>query len=123
MTQEEIISMAKEITQQFGVRMTDEYGETHGEELYCMGIDDIVEAIKLIAAHEREACAEAEKQERNFCPRCGKRTNDIHTCTPPQLKREPLTDEQISEIAAQGYARWLEFARAIEAAHGIKGEA
>lgn len=21
--------------------------------------------------------------ERNFCPRCGKRTNDIHTCTPP----------------------------------------
>jgi hypothetical protein len=24
------------------------------------------------------------QQERNFCPRCGKRTNDIHTCTPPQ---------------------------------------
>ncbi len=22
--------------------------------------------------------------ERNFCSRCGKRTNDIHTCTPPQ---------------------------------------
>ena len=22
--------------------------------------------------------------ERNFCPRCGKRTADIHTCTPPQ---------------------------------------
>jgi hypothetical protein len=22
----------------------------------------------------------------NFCPRCGKRTNDIHTCTPPQEK-------------------------------------
>ena len=21
--------------------------------------------------------------EQNFCPRCGKRTNDIHTCTPP----------------------------------------
>jgi len=27
---------------------------------------------------KREASAE-----RNFCPRCGKRTNDIHTCTPP----------------------------------------
>jgi hypothetical protein len=25
-------------------------------------------------------------QERNFCERCGKRTNDIHTCTPPQEK-------------------------------------
>jgi len=23
-------------------------------------------------------------QEQNFCSRCGKRTNDIHTCTPPQ---------------------------------------
>lgn len=23
-------------------------------------------------------------REWNFCPRCGKRTNDIHTCTPPQ---------------------------------------
>jgi hypothetical protein len=23
------------------------------------------------------------KEEQNFCSRCGKRTNDIHTCTPP----------------------------------------
>ena len=22
--------------------------------------------------------------EQDFCPRCGKRTKDIHTCTPPQ---------------------------------------
>ena len=30
------------------------------------------------------------QQERNFCPRCGKRTADltvIHTCTPPQEKK------------------------------------
>jgi len=27
----------------------------------------------------------------NFCPRCGKRTNDIHTCTPPQrTEQEPV---------------------------------
>ena len=26
----------------------------------------------------------AQRTEQNFCPRCGKRTNDIHTCTPPQ---------------------------------------
>jgi len=29
----------------------------------------------------------AQREERNFCPRCGKRTQDlttIHTCTPPQ---------------------------------------
>ena len=24
------------------------------------------------------------EQERNFCHRCGKRTKDIHTCTPPR---------------------------------------
>jgi len=34
-----------------------------------------------------QAIAELESQERNFCPRCGKRTNDIHTCTPPQDKK------------------------------------
>jgi hypothetical protein len=27
------------------------------------------------------------EEERNFCPRCGKRTNDIHTCTPPHEER------------------------------------
>jgi len=41
--------------------------------------------------------------EQNFCPRCGKRTNDIHTCTPPQeIYYTPpqrtwigLTDEEV----------------------------
>ena len=32
----------------------------------------------------RQTIAEAEKQDHNFCSRCGKRTNDIHTCTPPR---------------------------------------
>ena len=39
-----------------------------------------------------EELAEKEDEsqlERNFCPRCGKRTNDIHTCTPPQ-RTEPV---------------------------------
>jgi hypothetical protein len=37
----------------------------------------------------KQAIAELESQERNFCPRCGKRTADltvIHTCTPPMEK-------------------------------------
>ena len=29
----------------------------------------------------KEALAQTEH---NFCPRCGKRTKEIHTCTPPQ---------------------------------------
>jgi hypothetical protein len=36
-----------------------------------------------------KAIAELESQEHNFCPRCGKRTNDIHTCTPPPPEQEP----------------------------------
>jgi len=31
----------------------------------------------------KEALAQPEQEPDNFCPRCGKRTNDIHTCTPP----------------------------------------
>ena len=46
-------------------------------------------------------------EERNFCPRCGKRkggdANYIHTCTPPQPKREwvGLTDAEVDEIYEQ----------------------
>jgi hypothetical protein len=45
----------------------------------------------------RQAIADLESQERNFCPRCGKRTNDIHTCTPPQRTWVGLTDEEHSK--------------------------
>lgn len=40
-----------------------------------------LELLKPIAETLR---ALAQRTEQNFCPRCGKRTNDIHTCTPPQ---------------------------------------
>ena len=42
--------------------MCDENGDTHGEELYAMSVDDIVEAVKLVAAKEREACAKVAEQ-------------------------------------------------------------
>ena len=32
----------------------------------------------------KKAALAGPQREQNFCPRCGKRTNDIHTCTPPQ---------------------------------------
>ena len=57
MTQDEIIEMARHISYWFGTRMCDENGHTHGEELYVMGIDEIVEAVKFVVAKEREACA------------------------------------------------------------------
>lgn len=56
----------------------------------------------LQAADELERLSQLEQ---NFCPRCGKRTNDIHTCTPPQRSESSgkpsawvwLTDDEIWE--------------------------
>jgi hypothetical protein len=45
--------------------------------------------------------------------------------TPPEAQRQPLTEERIWELAANcldSVAGRLQFARAIEAAHGITGE-
>ena len=58
MTQDEIICMARELATRHGIRMCDEDGETHGEELYCVDVDDIAEIIKQVAAHEREKCVD-----------------------------------------------------------------
>jgi len=67
------------------------------------------------------------------CPTCEALSRTVmldqtsHDTTPPQ--RKPLTDEEIAEFAERMEASdptdsfWREFARAIEAAHGIKGEA
>ena len=97
--------------------------------------DDFERVIKLL----EKAIAEAEKRERNFCERCGKRLGkndwDVHTCTPPASeKQEPddltiaymsgvyegkkmrqwvgLTDEEIENI---DYKCGRPLARAVEA--------
>lgn len=63
MTQDEIseIDEARNIAVTFGTRMCDEHGDTHGEELYCVGIDDIRAIIKLVAAKERAGCVKRAK--------------------------------------------------------------
>ena len=40
---------ARELAKRFGVRMCDENGDTHDEELYCFGLDDIIEMAKALA--------------------------------------------------------------------------
>ena len=53
----------------------------HSQEPESADAQKAITAIKEALAHPA--------QERNFCPRCGKRTADlttIHTCTPPQGK-------------------------------------
>jgi NADH pyrophosphatase NudC (nudix superfamily) len=39
---------------------------------------------KMLAAYTAIKQALAQRTEQNFCSRCGKRTSDIHTCTPPK---------------------------------------
>ena len=55
--------------------------------------------------------------EQNFCPRCGKRTNDIHTCTPPQRTWVNLTNEEHMQLAEEWgclSADWVFYAAAVE---------
>ncbi|CAB5150913.1 hypothetical protein UFOVP148_13 [uncultured Caudovirales phage] len=49
--------MIKDLISQYGVRMCDEHGETHGEELYCFGIDDITNLVASAIAKDREQLA------------------------------------------------------------------
>ena len=46
-----------------------------------------IDALDIVLLIEAAQALAQPAQERNFCPRCGKRTRDltvIHTCTPPQ---------------------------------------
>jgi hypothetical protein len=52
--------------------------------------------------------------EQNFCPRCGKRTNDIHTCTPPQRTWVGLTKDEVDSWNLPDHPTVFEFAQFIE---------
>ena len=49
---DEELNLAEKMAKRYGVRMCDENGDAHGEELYCVGVDDIADII-------REALAES----------------------------------------------------------------
>jgi hypothetical protein len=88
MTQNEIIEIASQV-----------YGESIWHESALLRLESFV---KLVAA---KAIAELESQERNFCPRCGKRTADltvIHTCTPPQNIEQDLSEQGRKKSAILG---------------------
>ena len=88
---------ARELAQRFGTRMCDENGDTHGEELYCLGLDDIVEMVKALAQPEQEPVGWTRKvfsYDREFRESQPQPLSpEWQPCftTPPQ--RKPLTDE------------------------------
>ena len=43
-----------------------------------------IDALDIVLLNEAAEALAQPALERNFCSRCGKRTWDIHTCTPPQ---------------------------------------
>jgi len=52
---------------------------------------------------ENALAQQEQEQEHNFCQRCGKRTNDIHTCTPPASQRKPSHKEFMEWAGKEGY--------------------
>jgi hypothetical protein len=66
-------------------------------------------ALSVVTVHS------APRLEQNFCPRCGKRTNDIHTCTPPQRTWVGLTKDEVDSWNLPDHPTVFEFAQFIEA--------
>jgi hypothetical protein len=64
----------------------------------CFDVDGTNKETENSITSLRQAIAELESQERNFCSRCGKRTNDIHTCTPPQRTWVGLTNDELTDL-------------------------
>jgi hypothetical protein len=96
----------------------------------CFDVDPINKQTEEAITAIKEALAQ--RTEQNFCSRCGKRTKDIHTCTPPQRSESSgkpsawvgLTDEDRQAAfesmpdMLDGFLKtwgWLHFSKAIEA--------
>ena len=115
-----------------------------GENAICLPaeIDGAMDALRIaIAAAEKQEAAERYIHEYRSKPHPGdfgiprghwwqaKQYADVLYTTPPAAQRQPLTDDRIGQIIEQckitlvNYCsgeKQTEFARAIEAAHGIK---
>jgi hypothetical protein len=62
-------------------------------------LDDLMGVLTQIDNMAAGLVSPPQPEERNFCPRCGKRTADlttIHTCTPPQT----IADEHIAKVTS-----------------------
>ena len=81
MTQDEIIEMAQECAL---IGMRPHLDGIYSEALVAFAKLVAEKALKEHAMQEVQRLGQEIEQARNFCHRCGKRTKDIHTCTPPK---------------------------------------
>ena len=80
-------------------------------ETTCFGLDPI-DPLRLLV--DDVIAALSQRTEQNFCPRCGKRSKDIHTCTPPQR-----TEQEPVKLPCCGYTdasavKWNPFNRVVQ---------
>ena len=93
--------MTKDEALKLALEALEEYADHEGK---TRAADKAITAIQAaLAQPEQEPVAWEQFHEhlveRNFCPRCGKRTADlttIHTCTPPQT----IADEHIAKVTS-----------------------
>ena len=119
MTQDE----ARELASQFGTRMCDENGDTHGEELYCFDLDDIIAIKEALAEH---AMQEVQRLGQEIEQKIGCVNHDCEQCK-AQPEQEPMAwrnaairvGEDLSSVGPDGYydmtaQQWLDWAMAQE---------
>jgi hypothetical protein len=80
-------------------------------QISCLGLDPI-DPLRLLV--DDVIAALSQRTEQNFCPRCGKRSKDIHTCTPPQR-----TEQEPVKLPCCGYTdasavKWNPFNRVVQ---------
>ena len=103
MTKDEALKLALEALERGETKLRWEAITAIKEALAQLEIDPWREAV---AQPERDPWREAAAQpdERNFCPRCGKRLASgfveisIHTCTPPQPEQEQEQEQEIKDL-------------------------
>ena len=74
---------AREFANQFGSRMCDENGETHGEELYCFSLDDIIALNEALAQRPWVGLTGVEIQ--SFDTWHDNREEEVGWCNPSEI--------------------------------------
>jgi hypothetical protein len=122
------------------LRLALEYVELVPDDRYSaehIDQDALITAIKAALSGEAQTRSVVKDEPDQYamdieCTKCGAKQSGVltvHTTPPPVAephKRKPLTDEEIERIWESlpfCNGAWETFARRIEAAHGIKGEA
>ena len=123
---DEAIAAIKEALKEHAMREVQRLGQEIEQE--PVALESLLGAIARGWCHEKNASKEMDSdlamaiatevktfyatppqlEERNFCPRCGKRTKDIHTCTPPQRTEQDHIPDARKMVTEQEPVAWMQ---------------